>query len=394
MADVQVSVSVGADQITIVVIDDHEMLLESLRRLLDSEADMVVVASGLTIADGLAAVEAHHPHIVVLDYHLPDGDGATAAQRIVAAHPTTQVVMLTGSGTDTAVFEAARSGCVGFVDKVRAPSELVRVVRSVHAGNIEMPAELLEQLPTIDELRVHYQPIVELVDGTIVGFEALVRWQHPTRGLVSPIDFIPLAERTSLIVDIGEEVRRRACAQAAAWHRQFPREVPLFMSVNLSGRELQVPDLPARIGRVLDETGLEPASLMLEITETFFVGTDEENVAMLGRLKDLGLRIALDDFGTAYSSLGYLQHFPIDVIKLDKSFTDEVPGGARGLRLIDAVGKLAREMDAIVEAEGIESQDQADALIGLGWELGQGFLYSRAIAADAMTRVLWAQAQT
>jgi EAL domain-containing protein (putative c-di-GMP-specific phosphodiesterase class I) len=212
--------------------------------------------------------------------------------------------------------------------------------------------------------------------------------------MVPPNDFIPLAERTSRIVEIDEEVRRQACRQAVAWHEAFPRPEPLFMSVNLSGRELSAPDLPTRIARLLEEAELDPTALMIEVTETFFVRTDEENVRQLGRLKDQGIRIALDDFGTAYSSLGYLQRFPVDVIKLDKSFTDDIPGGARGLRLIEAVGKLARDMGAIVEAEGIETQEQADALLELGWDLGQGYLYSRPVAAAAITDLLQAQAQT
>ncbi|HWJ98251.1 MAG TPA: EAL domain-containing protein [Acidimicrobiales bacterium] len=391
MADAPPSEPQSTKPITVVMIDDHEMLLESLRRLVGSQPDMAVIGSGVTVAEGLAVVAAQQPDVVVLDYRLPDGDGAAAASAITGRHPQTRVVLLTGSDPDTAVFEAARAGCAGFVDKARAPSELVRVIRSVHEGNLELPGHLVGQLPTPDELRVHYQPIVKLTDGTIVGFEALVRWEHPVRGMVPPIDFIPLAERTSLIIDIDEVVRQHACAQAASWQARFPREEPLFMSVNLSGRELQLPDLPQRVQAALDETGLDAASLVIEVTETFLIDTGAQGTTVLDELKAIGVRIALDDFGTAYSSLGYLQRFPIDIIKLDKSFTDELPDGERGLRLIDAVGRLARDMGATVEAEGIESQDQADVLVRLGWELGQGYLYSRPEPAEAMTRLLDAQ---
>ena len=374
--------------ITIVLVDDHEMVLDSFRRLLDSQPGMTVLATATSVAAGLEAVRRHRPQVVVLDFPLPDGDGATAASQINRELPDTKVVMMTGSGADAAAVEAVRGGCAGFIDKGSAVEELIRVVRSVVTGTQELPPAVLDRLPAIDELRVHYQPIVRIATGAIVGFEALVRWEHPERGLVPPIEFLPLAEKTSLIVDIGDRVRQIACAQAAEWNRRFASTEPLFMSVNLSGREMLLADLPERIAAVLADTGLDPASLMIELTETFFVGTGQANIDSLAAIKELGVRIALDDFGTAYSSMDYLHRFPIDVIKLDKSFTDDVTVGDRSSRLIEAMAHLAQDLGAEVEAEGIEHQDQADALVTLGWDLGQGYLFSRPVPAEQMAAVL------
>jgi len=363
-------------QIKVVVVDDHEMLLDGLVRTLDRQPDITVSASATTIATAMDAIDAHAPHVVVMDYHLPDGDGASAARRITQRWPTVRVILLTGSNNDAAVFEATQAGCSGYLEKTRGPEALVGMVRRVHAGVSELPLDQLSRLPRLDELVVHYQPIVNLATTDIVGFEALVRWAHPTRGLVAPDAFIALAEKTSFIIDIDEHVRQQACRQAADWNRRFTHRPARFMSINLSGRDLQLPDLTSRIQRTLDETSLDASELTIEVTETFLVADAQESARRLTELSQAGIRIALDDFGTGYSSLGYLQKFPIDVIKLDKSFTDELPWGARGLRLVDAVGRLATDMSAITEAEGIETEEQAACLRSLGWELGQGYYFA------------------
>jgi EAL domain-containing protein (putative c-di-GMP-specific phosphodiesterase class I)/ActR/RegA family two-component response regulator len=374
--------------ISVVVIDDHEMMLDAVVRNLSRQNDITVLAQAKTIADGLIAVASHRPNVVIIDYQLPDGTGAAAAGRIIEQWPATRVVMLTGSSADAAIFDAARRGCSGYVEKASPPEELVRVVRSVSAGGTELPARLLERLPQLDELIVHYQPIVELTTARIVGFEALARWSHPTRGLIYPAEFIGLAEQTMLITDIEEHVRREACRQAAEWKRRFPTNPARFMSVNLSGRELHLPDLARRIEQTLTDANLNAQDLMIEVTETFLVSDDAAVTTPLLELKELGVRLALDDFGTAFSSLAYLRRFPIDVIKLDKSFTDDLPHGERGLRLLDAVGHLATEMGAVAEAEGIETEDQSACLQSLGWQLGQGYYFSRPVDGAAIEAAL------
>jgi EAL domain-containing protein (putative c-di-GMP-specific phosphodiesterase class I) len=374
--------------ITVVLVDDHEMLLETLARALGREPDIVVAATAGTVADGLAAIERVAPDVAVIDYQLPDGDGAAMARQVTASWPGVTVVMLTGSDRPGAVFEAAQAGCAGYLEKTKAPSELVRVVRSVHAGVRELPHDRLSELPTLDQLVVHYQPIVDLHTEAVVGFEALVRWQHPTRGLVGPAEFMGLAEQTSFVLDIDAAVREVACGQAAQWNSRFASSPPRFMSVNVSGREVQQPDFPARIERTLERAQLEAPLLVVEITETFLVREPEDCNRRVQELKDLGVRIALDDFGTAYSSLSYLQRFPIDIIKLDKSFTDDLPDGARALSLVQALSRFAADMGAVTEAEGIETQAQADCLKARGWEIGQGYHYARPMSASAIEPLL------
>jgi EAL domain-containing protein (putative c-di-GMP-specific phosphodiesterase class I) len=297
------------------------------------------------------------------------------------------MVMLTGSGADTAVFEAADAGCAGYVNKAAPRGELVRVLLSVCHGAVELPADELARLPRIADLVVHYQPIVDLTDAYLQGFEALVRWSHPERGLLPPSDFLPLAERTPLIVRIDDKVRDEACQRAAQWNSAFRGRGSRFIAVNISAHDLST-GLSARVARTLERSGLGPADLVVEITETTFMEGSVSNLAVLDELRKLGVRIALDDFGTGYSSLAYLQRFPIDIIKLDKSFTDDLPQGARGLRVVEAVGRLAADLGAVAEAEGVENKDQAECLGSIGWKLAQGHYFSRAMDASAVGAML------
>jgi len=371
----------------VVIIDDHEMMLESLARIIGGEADFEVVGKASTVAEGLFQVERHLPDVVVTDYRLPDGDGADAARLITDKWPSTAVVMLTGSGEDSAVHAAAGAGCVGYVTKTAPAAELLRVMRSVCRGQVELPVDELSRLPKTGELVVHYQPIVDLASGAIEGFEALVRWAHPQRGLLPPAQFIGLAERTLAVVDIDDHVRDVACREAVRWNSARPGGRACFVSVNLSACELRA-DLPGKVARSLDESGLAPSLLVLEVTETALVARSSMNVALFAELKEMGLRLALDDFGTGYSSLGSLHHFPIDIIKLDKSFTDELPSGARGLRLVESLSHLATALGATTDAEGVEDQAQAECLRAVGVQLAQGYLFSRPVDAGAAATAL------
>ncbi len=239
------------------------------------------------------------------------------------------------------------------------------------------------------ELRVHYQPIVTLESTEIVGFEALVRWQHPTRGLVAPLEFIPLAEETGLIVPIGRWVLETACRQAAKWHstQLDPNTRALFVSVNLSAREFAQADLVGDVAAILAETGLDASTLELEITESVLMDQSENGIRTLRRLRDLGVRLVLDDFGTGYSSLSYLKHLPLDTIKIDRSFVNGIEGKA-DRSIVEAVVALAHGLGIGVVAEGIETERQAERLLELGCDLGQGYLYSRPVPAAQTARLL------
>jgi diguanylate cyclase (GGDEF)-like protein len=240
-----------------------------------------------------------------------------------------------------------------------------------------------------NELRVHYQPIVTLGSEEIVGFEALVRWQHPVRGLVAPLAFIPLAEETGLIVPVGKFVLQTACRQAAKWHasRTDPDATPLFVSVNLSAREFMQADLLEDVADILAETGIDAGSLELEITESVLMDQSEAGIRTLRRLRALGVRLVLDDFGTGYSSLSYLKNLPLDTIKIDRTFVAGIEENA-DRSIVEAVVALAHGLGIGVVAEGIETRRQAQRLLELGCDLGQGYLFSRPVPAARTARLL------
>ncbi len=257
-----------------------------------------------------------------------------------------------------------------------------------------MHAEMVERLELETDLRraveagelvLHYQPLVELDQGRVFGVEALVRWQHPRRGLVPPGAFIPVAEESGLIVSIGSWVLRTACRQAAEWQRPHG---PLTLSVNLSGVQLEQPELVDEVAEVLRDTGLDPAQLVLEITETVLMSDAAAVAERLGELKRLGVRIAVDDFGTGYSSLQYLRGFPLDILKVAKSFVDGLTGTAEGFPLARAIVDLGDSLELDVVGEGIELSEQRERLIELGCELGQGFLFARPATAEGIERLL------
>jgi diguanylate cyclase (GGDEF)-like protein len=238
-----------------------------------------------------------------------------------------------------------------------------------------------------NELRLHYQPVVDLADGSIVGLEALVRWQAPGRGLLMPADFIGLAEESGLIVNIGQWVLERACRDTQGWRQRFDLD-GLSVGVNLSARQFQHPDLVAEIGAALGSSGLEPSRLILEITESVLMLTTTTTIGKLADLRRIGVRLAIDDFGTGYSSLGYLERFPVDMLKIDKTFIDGI--GERGNRpvLARAIVQLGRALDLQVVAEGIEREGQAAVLRRLGCARGQGYLYARPLPAEELEPLL------
>ncbi len=246
----------------------------------------------------------------------------------------------------------------------------------------------LRQAVERDELRLHYQPLIDLATGRISGLEALVRWQHPVRGLIPPLSFIPLAEETGLILPIGAWVLETACRQARAWQLAFPTDPPLTMSVNLSARQFGQPDLVAQVAAILETTGLPAHSLELEITETVVMDESEAGIRALRALRELGCRLALDDFGTGYSSLSYLKSLPLDTIKIDRSFVAGLGGDDANLPIVKAVIALAHGLGIDVTAEGIETPEQLAWLRDLACDRGQGFYYARPLPAAQVVTLL------
>ena len=238
------------------------------------------------------------------------------------------------------------------------------------------------------ELSVYYQPKVRLSDRRICGFEALARWLHPRRGWIPPVEFIPVAEETGLIHDLDMWILRQACAQMKCWRTQYPSDPPLAISVNLSPSQFAQPRLVEQIGEVLQETGLEPGALWLEVTES--VVMDDHAVAreILTRLKTLGVGLKIDDFGTGYSSLAYLAQLPFDTMKIDRSFTLQLEGGDCNTEIVESILDMAHSLGMQVVAEGVEQNEQITRLISMGCEFGQGFFFSRPVcAAEAETMV-------
>jgi diguanylate cyclase (GGDEF)-like protein len=237
------------------------------------------------------------------------------------------------------------------------------------------------------ELRLHYQPLIDMRTDRIVGFEALVRWQHPVRGLIPPLSFVPLAEETGLIMPLGRWVLEHACRQARAWRDARPDAPPVFMSVNLSARQFAQPELVDQVREILADTGLDPATLEIEITESALMDQTEAGIRTLRQLRDIGVRLVLDDFGTGYSSLSYLKHLPLDTIKIDRSFVagmdDDIDRS-----IIDAVISLAHGLRITTVAEGIETEEQFERLRAMGCDVGQGYLFARPVPAVEAGRLL------
>jgi len=237
------------------------------------------------------------------------------------------------------------------------------------------------------EFRLHYQPIVALSDQHLCGFEALVRWQHPERGLIPPGDFIPIAEETGLIVPLGLWVLGEACRQMRAWDLELKECADLSVNVNLSARQCLHPDIVSDVARVLSETGLEPSRLKLEITESLVLEGSDEVIGILLALRGLGVQLGLDDFGMGYSALSYLQRLPVQTIKIDRAFVSGIEN-AGNIEIVRAIMTLATALSMNVTAEGVETADQAARLKDLACEFAQGYYFDRPLTAERACEVL------
>jgi EAL domain-containing protein (putative c-di-GMP-specific phosphodiesterase class I) len=246
----------------------------------------------------------------------------------------------------------------------------------------------LNARPGCDEFEVYYQPILDLRSEQVMGMEALVRWNHPSHGVIAPLDFIPLAEETGLIVPLGQWIMEEACSQAQKWQDRYGRTEKLSVTVNVASRQFQDDGLGDMIGQALVRSKLPPECLVIEITESTMLSNTEATIRKLDELKELGIRFAIDDFGTGYSSLSYLQRFPVDILKIDKSFIDRIALNKEGAAVARALITMSETLNLKTIAEGIETSGQLTALQDLGCELGQGFHFARPLKAAAMDEFL------
>jgi diguanylate cyclase (GGDEF)-like protein/PAS domain S-box-containing protein len=279
--------------------------------------------------------------------------------------------------------------------KVRGPGSYEVFHTSMHAAAVTRLQLEQELRSCIEKQEFHlcYQPIVLMHTGKIRGFEALVRWQHPTRGLVSPTEFIPLAEETGLIVPLGMWVFREACRQMRIWQQRFSAHPPLFISVNLSAKQLEQADLVTAFDRILQDMELDPRSVKLELTESSLLKKRFSIATVLTHLQDLGMHICLDDFGTGYSSLSYLHSFPIHTLKIDRTFISRMGSDAQSAAIVQTILTLAHHLGMDVVAEGVESAQQFFDLRTLGCEYAQGYFLSKPLDREAASALLAADPQ-
>jgi len=253
------------------------------------------------------------------------------------------------------------------------PSMLDRVMT-----RLELETDLRKALEN-QEFVVHYQPILEMKTNQIIGFEALVRWQHPTKGLIPPAEFIPTAEETGLIVPLGYWVLDEACRQLNAWHAQYPAELRLTINVNLSTRQSSQPDVVKKISMILKKNELDPRFLKLELTESLIIDESGSTVAMLSELREMGIQVQIDDFGTGYSSLSYLHTLPIDTLKIDRSFISRLGINTKNTEIVQTIFSLAHSLGMKVIAEGVETNEQLSSLKDMNCEFAQGFLFAKPV---------------
>ncbi len=281
---------------------------------------------------------------------------------------------------DTALYRAKELG--------KARYEIFNQQMYVQAiYRLELENELREGISQL-QLVLYYQPIISLHNGKISGFEALVRWQHPKRGFISPDKFIPISEETGLIIALGKWVMFEACSQLKIWQSKLPEAESLTMSINVTGYELRNSDFLSSIDRIISETQVNSHCLKLEMTESMLIENSEQVIKVLEQIKNRNIQLSIDDFGTGYSSLSYLPQFPIDNLKIDRSFVDAMDSSKQNKEIVKTIVTLAQALDMQVIAEGIETKEQLERLQALGVQFGQGFLFSKPLTSESAEKLL------
>jgi EAL domain-containing protein (putative c-di-GMP-specific phosphodiesterase class I)/DNA-binding NarL/FixJ family response regulator len=385
----------------VLIIDDEPEIRNVLHEFLSGSYQCASVSSA---EEALALISTKRFDLIISDITMERMSGLEMVPHILKVAPQTIVVMISGQQTIEYAIAAMRAGAFDYVMK---PFDLRHVDAAVcralehrkllekkqlcektlytsdmNARAFKRPAlELsLRRAVENEEFVVHYQTQVDIESREIVGTEALVRWQHPQLGLLPPADFIGLAEKTGLIVDIGESVMRAACVQTRRWQVQAFRD--LHIAVNVSARQLKQKDFVFRLVEILDESELDPVSVELELTETSIMENPESTAKLLADIRRMGMKIAIDDFGTGYSSLSYLKRLPIDTVKLDRSFVNGATAHPDHAALVMAIITLAHNLRLRVIAEGVETEEQLNFLRLLRCDQGQGYLFGKPTPAD------------
>jgi diguanylate cyclase (GGDEF)-like protein len=380
-------------------LDDFKTVNDSLGHAAGDEL-LISVASRLRSClrpeDVVARLGGDEFAVMVEDSRDAEDAAAAVARRIMDAFvmPLTvgsesvsvyvSVGIATGAGRDDSAEELIRDADVAMYKAKTAGKNRFQVFHPSMGAAVLERHGLKEELRLAierEQLRLYFQPIVRLDTGELVAEEALVRWEHPRRGLVAPNDFLPLAEETGLILSVGQYVLEQACQQARAWQLERGTDrldgPEAAVHVNLSAIELRDRQLAARVRETLAVTGVDPRMMVFEVTETLLLEDQAHVSSTIADLRELGVRFALDDFGTGYSSLSYLHTLPLDMLKIAKSFVDGLSRGGREASFVRMIIELARTLGVGVVAEGIETQDQVSALLALGCDLGQGFHLGR-----------------
>jgi EAL domain-containing protein (putative c-di-GMP-specific phosphodiesterase class I) len=396
----------------ILVIEDDRVIRENILKLLKAEGFDVTGAENGEL--GLNAAVSSLPDVILCDVMMPqlDGYGVLAALRSHPVTATVPFVFLTGKADRSEVRQGMELGADDYLTKPFTKAELVGAIssrlkkqaafveqqhnlRSQSNELLQEAADKLDQIKTSlcdalerEEFQVYYQPQVNVQTGKIMSAEALIRWLHPEKGLISPAEFIPDAEETGFIIQLGEWVLQTACRQMQVWQNAgFSLQQ---VAVNLSPRQFHQPELSSRVAKILAEIGLAPSSLELELTESLMVEDAESAIATLQQLKDLGVSISIDDFGTGYSSLSYLTQYPFDVLKIDRCFISNITDGCTNAAIVKAIIEMAHSLCLEVIAEGVETEAEKDFLWRYECDAMQGYLFSPPVPAADFEKLLMA----